>query len=137
MKANELRIGNLVNYHIVDSLDERKEWDEVSIIDADDIKILDENPDDESYSPIPLTGEILLKCCFKKTEEGYESIINGFRICLSYGKYLMWCHYDDKLYLSIDDCYGIGSPIEYLHQLQNLVFVLTGEELNVEQLLNQ
>ena len=42
MKATDFRIGNLVYYHIEDSMDERKEWDEVSPIDYDDLRCLEQ-----------------------------------------------------------------------------------------------
>jgi hypothetical protein len=50
MKATEIRIGNYHFYHIIDPMDERKEWDEVCQIDAEDIAYLDKNPDDPDMS---------------------------------------------------------------------------------------
>jgi hypothetical protein len=122
LKASELRIGNLVEYYIEDSLDPRKAWWEINIIDADDIKYLSENSDCEDYRPIPLTEEWLEKFGFEE-DETYISDQNPF---LDYLK--------DELRISMPYFifeYGDnGHPhIKHVHQLQNLYFALTGEEL--------
>jgi hypothetical protein len=65
MEAKDLRIGNLVNYKIVDKLDSRKEWYEVSKIDIDDLRVLQVKDEmNQDYKPIPLTEEWLLKFGF-------------------------------------------------------------------------
>ncbi len=67
-------------------------------------------------SPIPLTEEILLKCGFKKNTN-YTPC--GKAIFYKNG-YIIYC--------------GVTIEIEikYLHQLQNLYYCLTGEELKVK-----
>ena len=63
IRAEELRIGNLVEYRFTDEFDDRKEWWEVTEIDADDIHWLSKvDKEDEDFRPIELTEEILLKC---------------------------------------------------------------------------
>ena len=52
MEAKDLRIGNLVNYNIVDSLDDRKQWLEESLIDASDLLYLEKHPNDTDFKPI-------------------------------------------------------------------------------------
>ena len=60
MNATELRIGNLVNYLIIDEVDKRKQWYEVSEIDYDDLRILNNKHEmNKDYQPIPLTEESL------------------------------------------------------------------------------
>lgn len=81
------------------------------------------------FEPIPITPEVLVNCGFKKTlgidaiyfidNIGWDSI-NGITIRVLYRNEINrrctdWSHYDH---------------IEHLHQLQNLFFALTGEELN-------
>lgn len=110
--AQELRIGNLVYYHIEDSMDERKKWDEISSIDYDDLRILTEFKDNSEYNPIPLTEEWLLK----------------FGLWKYYGRF-----YKQPV-ISIDRDLKVRLPrnyanIIYVHQLQNLYFALTGYEL--------
>jgi hypothetical protein len=81
---------------------------------------------------IPITEEILLKCGFKKvrnvgtsdTDKNayyYQGVIDlTIDFCLS-------C--SDRNY---DSLYFNEIKIESFHQLQNLVFALTGEELDIK-----
>lgn len=73
--------------------------------------------DSEGYAPIELTEEILLKCGFEEKNSILEK--DGIRL------------------FKIRDLYFRGNfpikaDVRYLHQLQNLYFALTGEELNVQ-----
>ena len=123
MKAEDFRIGNLVYYHLEDPMDERKEWDEVSPIDYDDLRILTEFKDHSEYTPIPLTEEWLLKLNAKSTE-------------LSPAKNGIWieCEIDNQgCWVSISNGTGVVvRRIDYVHQLQNLYFALTDEELTIK-----
>lgn len=126
MKANELRIGNLVNYRIIDEIDERKEWLEVSEIDYDDLRILgikDEMNND--YQPIPLTEEWLLKFSFDNL--GTFGFARGdFK--LEFTKNIITkqdCNFIFWINLRIIRLYSV-------HQLQNLYFALIGEELGLK-----
>jgi hypothetical protein len=77
--------------------------------------------------PIPLTEELLLKSGFTKEYNGFCNDIE-----LSYGRYLYNDGVNDaKLFVSINSAeYPLSNiPIEYLHQLQNIYFDLTGKEL--------
>ena len=113
IQPQELRIGNYVEYRIQDELDERKEWLELSTIDATDLVIL-ESGIDEDFRPIPLTEEILLKFGFLKDDNFYH--LNNIWISNFYENYFSLDGFDE-------------TKIEYVHQLQNLYFALTGEEL--------
>jgi hypothetical protein len=111
--ANELRIGNwYVN-----------QWGEYLQVDAD----LFGSDNLESYPiPIPLTPEILEKCGFEKDNSS------------KYGGYLIGIGEGEKIRIVNDESIGWHYPLNgyrrpitnYLHQLQNLYFALTGEELN-------
>ena len=77
--------------------------------------------------PIPLTEEILLKCGFEK---GY--IMYFIRICETRcylrPSYRGGYYYGICPYIELRDC----KTIQYLHQLQNLYFALTGKELEIK-----
>jgi hypothetical protein len=117
MKATELRIGNKVLYKngIIDviiisgisysfgkydvTINPNRKWIMVDI---------------KTISPIPLTEEWLLKF-------GFESLLSG----AGYVKNRTEIGYNHNGFYIITS----GLKIEYVHQLQNLYFALTGEEL--------
>lgn len=81
--------------------------------------------------PIPLTEELLLESGFTKEYRGFSCDI----VELSYGSFLYNDGVNnDKLFASINGAeYPLSRiPTEYLHQLQNVYFSLTGKELQVK-----
>jgi hypothetical protein len=125
MKANELRIGNYVNNMGVMIKFDEADWD--CIVS----KAFSQNPM-ERYEPIPLTEDILLKCGFEKKNERFETVVVYTRF------YLRPC-YSDGFYWGFDmnkeqcDCeLNDNKEVIHLHQLQNLYFALTGEELTIK-----
>ena len=119
MKQNELqkqiRIGNHLLGKCIDDLDDRKEWWEIyKIQDAEHLMAIKDGWD----RPIELTEEILLKCVFIPC----SIIDNHFNIS---GMCIWKCN---DMFL----CDKNGIHIKYLHQLQNLYFALTGEELEIK-----
>jgi hypothetical protein len=117
MKANELRIGNYVNYIIEDDLDERKEWLEISQIDAEDLMSLDDN-----YSPIPLTEEWVESLGFEYNEYYTNYHLNNTSVQFRDGR---WLFSNDQ---SDAGCFVLRE-IKYVNQLQNIYFALTDTEL--------
>ena len=151
MQANELRIGNLVYYHVEDNIE--GDYDVVNTIDYEDIRIIFGIGDDY-YKPIPLTEEWLKKLGFKYQERDVShgnGKIERFWI-------MKWSSDGDEYWLEINlhpitkDTNGffwlnwnIGGgnhfvhlphscKLHYVHQLQNLYFALTGEELTVKDI---
>lgn len=123
MKINELRIGNLI-YEIVDTPENPKYKDEFEIagINAvyDTLHDQDDNITLLSYcESIPLTEEWLLK--FEFVIEGIKYWKNVFSCVKTHGGFLFW-HRGHSLLI-----------IKYVHQLQNLYFALTGEELKINK----
>ena len=117
MNANELRLGNLVYYLIDQAMDESKSWNEVSTIDVQDLECVERG--DTNYTPIPLTEEWLLKFGFVSNPymDRYE---------------LDWLHIEcnkTKGYLELW-VERMPKAIESVHQLQNLYFALTNQELS-------
>lgn len=78
----------------------------------------------EDVNGIPLDESLLLKCGFV---EKYD--ITGFYILKDWGVY--YCTYNKGIRF-IDK--GWICDVQYLHQLMNLYYVLTGEELEAKEL---
>ena len=128
INANELRIGNLVNfrnrkttgrslypYQIVFT-------DFKSVIFKDGEFVFKE----ERLEPIPLTPDILEKA-------GFENRSNSTDFAFKYGEFIIGGTMS-RLFPSIHGesrLEAYGNEIFYLHQLQNLYFALTGEELTI------
>ena len=125
MKANELRIGNWV------------EVENYKNIQLENVHPKGTTRGDDQYlismlNPIPLTEEILLKCGFKYREAmaGGQDEWAGYGFWSLNGVHLLGHKNGEVLY------YDRRSEVEYkyLHQLQNLYFALTNEELQIELL---
>lgn len=101
----------------------------------------------DQFKPIPLTEEILFKCCFEKRTDIDCYNINKLDNVIIYSikglhPVIKYSGNDTNDYhLSISDTndyceYGyyihISKEIKYLHQLQNLYFALNNQELNIE-----
>ena len=112
MKAQELRIGNKIQF---DS--------HLYIVNSVVMKQVEEGF--VQYQPIPLTEEWLLKFGFEKQGhvkfmgEAYQRFVLGRNGIYSINKIAYIYEVNDH-----DLC-----EIKYIHQLQNLHFALTGEEL--------
>lgn len=118
MKSSELRIGNLVNYGGVPS--------EVSLVDklffyceSSRVPTFSEGQDRQAQ-PIPLTEEWLLMFGFEKTSLHYLKK-NGIIIFFLNNNEFCECFLG-----------SIIVKIKHIHQLQNLYFALTGEELTLK-----
>lgn len=131
MKAQELRIGNYVLdsggkvlridffEHLQSGYDCK--FGQRMFIDGAEVHPLTEYTN--SAKPIPLTEQWLLDFCFEKDEyqDNYEKI--GFDIRIYDGEFL---------YCAISEYFPAYSiSITYVHELQNLYFALTGEELQL------
>ena len=116
MKANELRIGNYIfadlyndKYILVESICSKNE--DIFNSECGEIPLT-------SLKPIPLTEEILLKCGYFKLEHlDTHFVIKGHTIWICNDMFL---------------CEKNGVILKHLHQLQNLYFALTNNELKIE-----
>lgn len=119
MKAEELRIGNLL---------ERD--DEVFAASAYTILLLERN--DIECNPIPITEEWLVRLGFEKQYDDYIYDKGNFRM-----EFIVWA--DDEPEWKLKRCDGVSFSrhsiikTKHVHQLQNLYFALTGEELLIYQ----
>ena len=119
---NELIIGNyVIRNKVTVTCDEQTFWD------------IKNKP--EEYKPIPLTEEWLQKFGFEKRDKNERWPIDSFKkVILNRGVIHFYMKADGV------DCeignksgYSFGKPkIKYVHQLQNLYFALTGEELTIK-----
>ena len=86
----------------------------------------------EDLEPIPLDNEILTKCGFEKKDRSNEYW--DFWI-LDNGWYIGMAHHNEPSAGVEKNSYYWGEnyvQIKSLHQLQNLYFALTGEELKID-----
>jgi hypothetical protein len=112
MKANELRIGNWVRQRESDTYIQIEQY-------------LLCNEELCHYQPIPLTEDWLFKFDFISNpyEDRYEKVPIHVECLKSKGATYLWIE---------------NMPhIKYVHQLQNLYFALTGEELTYERESNE
>ena len=121
MIKNELRIGNWVSYgehpRQITMLSATTQKVGIDAI----ISLL------EVIEPIPLTFEILEKCGFVKDETKVGDWVNGnYRLRERVGAYSLYRDYENE------DIADYFADVKLIHQLQNLYFALTGEELNVQ-----
>ena len=118
MKANELRIGNLFQYQTSKGYD-------YDVFTTKYIQDLIDDPQDDFFEPIPLTEDWLVKMGFDKKKIGR----NQFNMLFNWTNNIDIIQYDDGSFY-FDN--SIMVKIEYVHQLQNLYFALTGEELTIK-----
>jgi hypothetical protein len=118
--ANELRIGSLINYeqttHVITEISKtlvRHRW----VKNQKD----DYVSDFSEISPITLSPEILEKCGFEKANDNFGGYLSPLykvgRIRINDNEWYNSCFY---------------TTVKYLHQLQNLIFALTGTELEIK-----
>jgi hypothetical protein len=117
MKANELRIGNLII----------NQYNKIKAVDFEDFKWHFDNEQGFTnnwsfFNPIPLTEEWLVKFGFEKDDDDnfelLDVLIQSWRFCSEFH------------YVNNHGCSDIN--ILYVHQLQNLYFALTNTELTIK-----
>ncbi len=136
--ARELRTGNLLNYDTSEgeTLPTKIDWQYLKWLD-EDTKVFN-----LVHTPIPLTEEILLKCGFEKNEcvsnfNDTFSIVSKSNSRRAVGLHQPKQFENTSIYfVMFREDVGIDfsdlNEIEYLHELQNLYFALTGDELDIQ-----
>ena len=122
MEAKDLRIGSWVR---IDSLTDGSTTEvEAYVFHIDEMIWTTKY----KYSPIPLTEEWLVKFGFEEDSCNYYKIIENQEAVL----------YIDKLDTTFAygypyECSGGDLKLKHVHQLQNLYFALTNEELTIKE----
>lgn len=125
MKAQELRIGN----YVFKSLKSGNGRTISEKIECQDIVRVFENSGSFNYKPIPLTEEWLIKFGFEYyvTEKSRVYRLNNFM-----ATYVFEGRFTGKRFLKYANItFNDFGHIQSVHQLQNLYFDLTGEELKI------
>lgn len=148
MKANELRIGNIVQGNAIQAdksgigaVEFTGQIFSISSVEPririniDKLGLL--YASDCMLSGVTLTEEILFKLGFKKNEFTSDKIESYYSLRLSDDKYVDLCLITDAGNCGIAYLFPYGKEFDfkYVHELQNLYFALTREELNVSELL--
>lgn len=123
MKVCELRLGNYIlhNGEVMPVVQIERRYK--TIFRLNDIDV-DERIIQDYFQPIPLTPEWLERCGFERGIDKGVFVKDNFKIGVTdYAGGGSWVFYMDR-HLSVHD-------ISCLHQLQNLYFALTGEELTI------
>ena len=115
MKANELRIGNIIN-HITGEI----------TVKSDDFEHIEKDPCE--YMGIELTEDWLIRFGFINSPYGHtinDTMMKLFKFNKAF--YMRWV---------VDPSgertnWQYITSFQYVHQLQNLYFALTGEELKI------
>jgi hypothetical protein len=124
MKSNELRIGN---YILISVLSDNGNFEyEMFKVNSTTIRDAERYGDEWNAEPIALTEEWLLKFGARKVNH-----IHG---------YVFWTFHDTKPNNALIDIYKNYTEVnsrlvnncKYVHQLQNLYFALTGNELELK-----
>jgi len=124
MKADELRIGNLVIFSFNGKAD-------YHTIVAKDLKVMSTYPDNEEYYPVPLSKEILISAGFVESKNSWfkkifaaniQDSITEFSVNLKSGSACLSDSYEEIPAF-------LGKQIKFAHELQNTWRYFTGVEL--------
>lgn len=123
LEQKDLRVGNLADHLYAPDLFRHPGGWMPNIIKVQDIVDIEKFPD--NYRPIPLTEEWLIRFGFEEVSKDTwhkESFFIEFDIQAGFG-------------FNIENNQGVHllTGIEYVHELQNLYFALTGEELQIKE----
>lgn len=143
MDIKELRIGNVIINRLLSTVSGEY------LVTSDVFAFLENNPDQDIYYPILLHEEYLGRFGFFKCKEtgingwyqhNYYCNVHNFYGIMQFNVksrallLTMECGNPDNLQEIIGEYQGfVGYKIQYVHQLQNLYFAITGEELILNQ----
>ena len=127
MKANELRIGNYIEYK-KGHQGTASAIDDQGYVEVNNSYLKDGVFEITQFRPIPLTEEWLLKFGFVEKDTNYDGGHHYWQ--LQDGDVLLTTPFEDATSVDLD---GFNITVEHVHTLQNLYFALTGEELTIKE----
>ncbi|TFD96692.1 hypothetical protein E2605_07685 [Dysgonomonas capnocytophagoides] len=135
MKANEIRIGNLFTISGFPMYIEAIFKDTVYLnFEGNEGDVWEENTKD--LEPIPLTEEILIKAGATKIEDDHVYLMlqdaATHLILMKSGEHWYPSIEQEPEFSNFDSNIVALNRIESVHQLQNLCFALTGEEIKID-----
>ena len=119
MKVSELRIGNSI-----------MQDDDFVFVTWWRLELMENNKIE--YKPIPLTEEHLFKFGFDKIENDIPTYFKCFGNLIEDDYEFSFNIYVDSEQSYFITIFGRKIIIKYIHQLQNLYFALTEEELTIK-----
>lgn len=124
MKANELRINTniLIHNYNTNSFDIHR----VRTIDIE-LCLTKNEFFNKEFKPVPLTPELLKRCGFQ-----WEDNQNAYFFKEDGGEIYVRQNFTKEYYLRYYDSENFEIKIEYLHELQNLIYCLTKIELELK-----
>lgn len=141
IKANELRIDNHIEVALTIGYDKSNlKYIEIRVT-IDILKDLLEGNKNFVYRPIPLNIEILQKYGFEERQlpDNFNAGRPGYEICIqkSADRWLLLSGACQKIGMICENhdiykssCLGFYT---YLHELQNLIYIITGQELEIKE----
>ena len=124
MKETELRIGNIVEIIHIDY--GRK----INAINVYDLVSIHEESESLSFHPIPLTEEWVKKFGF---ESDFDRIL-PYQIGYKKNEIVLDSNFILTVEGQVSDLHSLGKELKFVHELQNLYFALTGEELTLQNI---
>lgn len=126
IKIEELRVGNWVlwNGEYVNVYGLEKALERFERTKINDLYI-------EDFEPIPLTEEILLKCGFEDEDGGFGRWLRLDYDIHNKNRHMLYKIGIERIEMCSKGMTTADAPLKHLHQLQNLYFALTGQELPV------
>lgn len=136
MNSKELRIGNIIGYREVD-LNNGSEVIKSYPCELNDIAEILRGNVVKRYSPIPLDESWLIRARCKKYvhKPGYNLNDEIDEKCIEYsiGK-LTIMDWGNGFTLSNAFAHGLRVDLKFVHQFQNIIFALTGTELEFKEI---